>query len=58
MYTKLGAKTGAILEEIMEWEGSVDEFTNKVADHSHFSSPMIWMQLKKNWFVQLKVTTP
>ena len=36
VYKKLaiGAKSGSILEEFMEWEGSFDELTKKVSGHS------------------------
>ena len=31
VYKKLGAKSGAILEDILEWDGSFEEFTNEIA---------------------------
>ena len=55
VYKRLGAETGAILEDILEWNGSFDEFlkvTHRLGYHS--SSLLTWIQLKKNWFVQLK----
>ena len=33
VYQKLGATFGAILEEIMEWEGSFDEISNGISAH-------------------------
>ena len=31
MYKKLSAKSGAILEDILEWDGSFDEFSNEIS---------------------------
>ena len=31
-YKKLDAKSGEILENILEWDGSFDEFSNKISE--------------------------
>ena len=33
VYKKLGEQSGAVLEEILEWDGSFDEFSNAISTH-------------------------
>ena len=59
VYKKLGAKYGEIQDDILESDGSFDEFSNKTAEKLPiFSLLPTWIRLKKNWCGQPKVIMP
>ena len=57
VYKNIGSKSGAILENILEWDGTLDEFSMETPTHfPNFSSnkrltfrATIWTLLKKNY---------
>ena len=48
VYKKLDEKSGEILDDILEWEGSFDKFTNEISTRLPSPLLLIWTRLKKN----------
>ena len=51
VYEKIGAESGDCFEKILEWDGTLDEFSMETSTHFPIFSTTTCNQLKKNYYI-------